>query len=277
MGSAAFLVESTNQLAELYLERKQKEIGRIIPQESFAAERQRVRAYIADRNCLGVDLNPVAVELGQISMWLNCLHTGGFTPWFGDQLHAGNSLVGARRAVYPAGALGRRKGEDLWLKRKPVEIGWSGSRLPAHVWHFLLPDEDMVSYAGDKSIAGLADSAKETVKAWRKGGFFAAFEPHEIKGLEQLSAVVDQLFEEVADALEVQRAETNEEITIWPETVKRGARGLDYREKKRIYDRGGTELGGNSLPFQRRTPGSLTVVAWTKPDPQGWHGGRWLG
>jgi N-6 DNA Methylase len=53
MGSAAFLVESTNQLAELYLERKQKEIGRIIPQESFAAERQRVRAYIADRNCFG--------------------------------------------------------------------------------------------------------------------------------------------------------------------------------------------------------------------------------
>ena len=169
MGSAAFLVESTNQLAELYLERKQKEIGRIIPQESFATERQRVRAYIADRNCFGVDLNPVAVELGQISMWLNCLHKGGFAPWFGDQLHAGNSLIGARRAAYPTDVLRRRKGEDLWLKRKPVEVGWSGSRLPAHVWHFLLPDDDMVSYVGDKSIAGLADTAKEAVKAWRKG------------------------------------------------------------------------------------------------------------
>jgi hypothetical protein len=263
MGSAAFLVETTNQLAELYLERKQKEIGRLIPQESFAAERQRVRAYIADRNCFGVDLNPVAVELGQISMWLNCLHTGGSAPWFGDQLHAGNSLVGARRAAYPMDALRKRKGEDLWLKRKPIEIGWSNLRAAGHVWHFLLPDKGMVAYAGDKSIGGLADKAKETVKASREGGFFAPFEAHDIRGLEHLSSVVDQLFEEVADTLNIQRAETNDEMMIWPETVKRGARGIDYREKKRIYDRGRAELGGNSLPFQRlKTAMDVWCALW---------------
>ena len=27
----------------------------------------------------GVDLNPIAVELGQISLWLNCLHKGKST------------------------------------------------------------------------------------------------------------------------------------------------------------------------------------------------------
>ena len=248
MGSAAFLVETTNQLAELYLERKQKEIGRVIPRESFATERQRVRAYIADRNCFGVDLNPVAIELGRISMWLNCLHTGGSAPWFGDQLHAGNSLVGARRAAYPAETLRKREGGDVWLKRKPVEIGWSNSRSAGHVWHFLLPDEGMVAYAGDKSIDGLADEATKKDRELAKGGFFAPFDPHEIKGLEHLSSVVDQLFEEVADTLKSQRAESNDKITIWPETVKRGARGLDYRERRRIYDRGRAELRGNSLP-----------------------------
>src|SRR5690606_38883662 len=61
MGSAAFLVETTNQLADLYLERKQKETGRTIPQDQVVIEKQRVRAYIADRNCFGVDLNPIAV------------------------------------------------------------------------------------------------------------------------------------------------------------------------------------------------------------------------
>lgn len=99
MGSAAFLVETTNQLADLYLERKQKETGRTIPQDQIVIEKQKVRAYIADRNCFGVDLNPIAVELGAISLWLNSLHASNFSPWFGDQLHAGNSLIGARRAA----------------------------------------------------------------------------------------------------------------------------------------------------------------------------------
>ena len=57
------------------------------------------------RNCFGVDLNPTAVELGAISLWLNGLHKGEFSPWFGDQLHAGNSLIGARRAVYSVSQL----------------------------------------------------------------------------------------------------------------------------------------------------------------------------
>src|SRR5208337_1577908 len=67
-GSAAFLVETTNQLADLYLERKQKEVGRTIPQDQIIIEKQKVRAFISDRNCFGVDLNPVAVELAAISL-----------------------------------------------------------------------------------------------------------------------------------------------------------------------------------------------------------------
>ena len=82
MGSAAFLVETTNQLADLYLERKQIEIGRTIPQDEYFIERQKVRGFISDRNCFGVDLNPVAVELGAISLWLNSLHNSEFSPWF---------------------------------------------------------------------------------------------------------------------------------------------------------------------------------------------------
>ena len=105
MGSAAFLVETTNQLADLYLERKQKETGKTIPQDQVVIEKQKVRAFIADRNCFGVDLNPIAVELGAISLWLNSLHESDFSPWFGDQLHAGNSLIGARRASYPTNLL----------------------------------------------------------------------------------------------------------------------------------------------------------------------------
>ena len=56
--------------------------------------------YIADNNVYGVDLNPVAVELAEVSLWLNTIHEGAFVPWFGMQLVCGNSLVGARRQVF---------------------------------------------------------------------------------------------------------------------------------------------------------------------------------
>ena len=77
MGSAAFLNEAVNQLAERYLERRQREMGKRIPHAEYADELQRVRHYIADRNVYGVDLNPVAVELAEVSLWLNCIRPAG--------------------------------------------------------------------------------------------------------------------------------------------------------------------------------------------------------
>ena len=57
MGSAAFLNEAVNQLAEAYLERKQTELGKRIPHDDYPQELQKVRMYQADRNVFGVDLN----------------------------------------------------------------------------------------------------------------------------------------------------------------------------------------------------------------------------
>ena len=117
MGSGAFLTEAVNQLAEKYLERRQRELGRRIPRADYPEELQRVKHYITDRNAYGVDLNPVAVELGEISLWLNCIGKDGHVPWFGFQLQAGDSLVGARRQVYGVEDLGTgKKREDLWFK-----------------------------------------------------------------------------------------------------------------------------------------------------------------
>ena len=100
MGSAAFLNEAISQLAEAYVSRKEKETGKIISYEKRFNELQKVKMFIADRNVYGIDLNPVAVELAEVSLWLNTIYEGGFVPWFGTQLVNGNSLIGARRQVY---------------------------------------------------------------------------------------------------------------------------------------------------------------------------------
>ena len=123
MGSAAFLNEAVNQLAEKYLDRKQGELGRRIPHAEYASELQKVRHYIADRNVYGVDLNPVALELAEVSLWLNCIHKDGRVPWFGYQLMCGNSLVGARRQVFESGSLGKEnKRAERWFNRVPERV-----------------------------------------------------------------------------------------------------------------------------------------------------------
>lgn len=68
MGSAAFLNEAVNQLTEAYLDRKQRETGVRLQLEDYTRERQKVRTFIADRNVYGVDLNPIAVELAEVSI-----------------------------------------------------------------------------------------------------------------------------------------------------------------------------------------------------------------
>jgi hypothetical protein len=252
MGSAAFLVETTNQLADLYLERKEQETGRTIPQENILFEKQKVRAYISDRNCFGVDLNPVAVELGAISLWLNSLHRGTFSPWFGDQLHAGNSLIGARRAAYDPMMLKAKKKEDLWFNFPPTEIGWKGTRPEGFVWQFLLPAADMAAFDKDKSIAEFAGPAQQSIKDWRKGGFFAKFEPHEVKLVQKLSSVADQLFEEVAESLARSRSSTNDAITIWPDREMPGVKGESFHEKQRRLEKlTGDDHAANTLPYKR--------------------------
>lgn len=267
MGSAAFLVETTNQLADLYLERKQRETGRTIPQEDIVLEKQRVRAYVADRNCFGVDLNPIAVELGAISLWLNSLHGSEFSPWFGDQLHAGNSLIGARRAAYAPSLLSAKAQGDLWFNGKPDEIGWR-KRLPdGHVWQWLLPAKDMANFDKDKSIAPFAKSAQDQIKAWRKDGFFKKLEPHEVKLVQKLSRVAEALFDQVADDLAKTRAAANDEITLWPDKVIPGNRQMDFHQKERLNAHLiGADHATNTLPYKRlKTAMDAWCALWLWP------------
>ncbi len=112
LGSGAFLNEAVNQLAELYLKLAQHERGEQIDPEGYPRELQKVKAYIALHNAYGVDLNKTAVELAEISLWLNTMYPGMRAPWYGLHLHRGNSLIGAARKVYPGQSLDK----GGWLK-----------------------------------------------------------------------------------------------------------------------------------------------------------------
>lgn len=267
MGSAAFLVETTNQLADLYLDRKQQELGKTIPQDQIVVEKQKVRSFIADRNCFGVDLNPIAVELGAISLWLNGLHNSEFSPWFGDQLHAGNSLLGARRASYNPGLTTASRAGDLWLNAKPQEIGWRNTLPEGQIWQWLLPAKDMAKFESDASIRPFAGEAQAKIRTWRQSGFFKKLEKHEVQLFQKLSKVAEALFQQVADDLEKTRISSNDEITIWPDHEMSGNKRMDFHAKAKLTAHlVGDDHATNTLPYKRlKTAMDAWCALWLWP------------
>ncbi len=94
MGSGAFLVAACRYLAaeaEASLIRE----GTWHPGEVTAAERASLRREIAQRCLYGVDLNPMAVQLARLSLWLATLAADRPLTFLDHHLMAGDSLVGA--------------------------------------------------------------------------------------------------------------------------------------------------------------------------------------
>ena len=237
VGSAAFLNEAVNQLADAYLHRKQKETGEIIPHDDYTQERQKVKMHLADNNVFGVDLNPTAVELAEISLWLNTIYEGAYVPWFGLQLANGNSLIGARRETYPTHLLLPRKGKGgskaRWPEEAPTSIfkdftpHTSSVTPPVReadgVYHWLLGDPGMSKYE-DKVIKSLAKPRLDQIKDWRNG-FVAPFAEDETDELKSLSKAADTLFQRHYEATQKLRIETTDTVQVWgqpkPESTKR--------------------------------------------------------
>lgn len=215
MGSAAFLNEAINQLAEAYLFHKQQAEGRRIPQDQYTQELQRVKMYIADNNVFGVDLNPVAVELAEVSLWLNAISGDTFVPWFGYQLHCGNSLVGTRRQVFNKSELAYKKAKDpSWLNSEPAELAMNTPRDEKQIFHFLLPDGGMANYS-DKTVKQRYPDEYKLLDVWRKA-FTASFEPHEINDLQRISGKVEELWNAYRQQLKAEREATADGYAVWP-------------------------------------------------------------
>lgn len=217
MGSAAFLNEAINQLAEKYLELKQLAEDKRIPQEQYTRELQRVKMFIADNNVYGVDLNPIAVELAEVSLWLNAISDEAFVPWFGYQLYNGNSLIGARRQVFSTGDLAYKKAKDpSWLNIEPKRLGHSDSRKDQEVYHYLLPDNGMADYS-DKVVKSLKESEIKTITNWRKE-FVKSFTPDEKAQLLRISSKIDELWQEHTVQRRKERDIVTDSLKVWPES-----------------------------------------------------------
>lgn len=215
MGAAAFQNEVINQLAVAYLELKENEVvrkqgKRVVPGQ-YKDEIQKVKAFIASSNVYGVDLNPTAIELGKLSLWLNCMHRDMETPFFAHRLGVGNAVVGAWLKVYhlkdfivefpKEGTLNQRNtpiSKDWWNKA-PKRVGWKNGKLErndAQIYHFLLPDGNMVPSAGIKLLKEeLSEAEIKKFNIWKKE-FKSPIRGEEYVRLKRICNVIDVLLEE---------------------------------------------------------------------------------
>ena len=116
MGSGHFLVEAVDFITDrtltflaafpwnpvlAHLGRMRETILAEMDEQGIAIDRKRLtdvnllKRHVLKRCTYGVDLNPMAVELAKVSLWLDCFTLGAPLSFLDHHLRCGNSLIGA--------------------------------------------------------------------------------------------------------------------------------------------------------------------------------------
>jgi hypothetical protein len=114
MGSGAFLVGACRYLARAY-EQSSIAHGRCHPSDIGAAERATMRRLVAERCLFGVDINPTAVQLARLSLWLTTLAADKPLTFLDHRLRVGDSLAGTWLSSIRLPPGRRRAARDLPL------------------------------------------------------------------------------------------------------------------------------------------------------------------
>ncbi len=248
MGAAAFQNEVINQLAEAYLtyqQKQQREKGlrnwRIQP-DHYRDELQKVKAYIATHNVYGVDLNPTAIELGKLSLWLNVIHKDMETPFFANRLAVGNAVIGAWLKVYSrsevAGIKGKSRNkleQNKWWEKAPHKIKFFTNRVNRsvnEVYHFLLPDNNMLGVRSirEQKLAHKPEFDRMTtiIKDWT-----APITDYDFKTLQRLSSKIDVLLKEYfTDQISIDKY-TNNRNDVW-DGIGHADTGSLFKEEEQV-------------------------------------------
>src|SRR5204862_7897660 len=114
MGGGAFLVAACHYLAQGY-ESALIRHGHCNECDVRDSDRAAMRRTIAERCLYGVDINPMAVQLARLSLWLTTLAADRPLTFLDHRLRVGDSLIGARLADLRRAPRDVRRGRDADL------------------------------------------------------------------------------------------------------------------------------------------------------------------
>jgi len=115
MGSGHFLVEATDFIARSLVEA----LG-VSPKEIEEEDIRWARREVVERCIYGVDLNPLAVELAKLSLWLSTVSKDKPLSFLDYHLKCGNSLIGAK--IRDLGKLPSVKRKKITTQEKFIQL-----------------------------------------------------------------------------------------------------------------------------------------------------------
>ena len=219
-----------------------------------------MKAYIATHNVYGVDLNPTAIELGKLSLWLNVIHKDMETPFFANRICVGNAVIGAWLKVYSKNefyGISERYGAKLkpnkWWEKAPHKVKFFSNRVNRSindVYHFLLPDANMLGVRSIKEQKQANPVAEKRMAAILKN-WIEPIGAYEFQTLQRLSAKIDILLKDYyIDQISIEKY-TNNRREIWDGIDHSGSESLfkeeeqaeSYARKQELFD---TRYGHNN-------------------------------
>lgn len=163
MGSGAFLVAACRFLAEC-CELAMLRDGQWIEADATAATRAGLRRNVAERCLYGVDLNPTAVQLARLSLWLTTLAADRPLTFLDHHLAPGNSLIGARledlSRPLPTGR----------SSRSPVPLSLLDGTIADEVALAVLPARLSLALTPSDSLDAVKDKERALAQLARPGG-----------------------------------------------------------------------------------------------------------
>ena len=169
MGSGAFLVAACRFLADR-CEQASIDEGRWTAGDVTPSIRATLRRQVSERCLYGVDLNPMAVQLSRLSMWLTTLAADRPLTFLDHHLAVGNSLLGASVAELcrPAAATERaRNAMSLPLLDDQLAAMVAQRVLPARLQLALTPSESVADVKGkERTLAALAAPESPIGRWW---------------------------------------------------------------------------------------------------------------
>lgn len=194
MGSGHFLVEAVDYITDkaldflnaflwnpvfAHLARMRNTILQEMDDQGITIDAKRLtdvnllKRHVLKRCIYGVDLNPMAVELAKVSLWLDCFTLGAPLSFLDHHLRCGNSLIGVtvqevREAVEPVTRITGRSKVDAGTEWKTVESRGEQFTLFGSRFAGLLLATDLMRHVGelsDVTSAQVQESRAEYRKA----------------------------------------------------------------------------------------------------------------
>lgn len=172
MGSGAFLVAACRYLAAAY-ETALIGCGNVHPSDVGEPERASIRRTIAERCLYGVDINPMAVQLARLSLWLATLAADRPLTFLDHHLLAGDSLLGAPVSALtrPPARKARSTRHDPFARMLFDDGGLRGmleEALPARFKLESVPDDTLDQVRAKERALGALNRPGGALARWKQ-------------------------------------------------------------------------------------------------------------